>query len=227
MAVARALILRNVKYSESDLIVHALLVEGGKQSFLARSALKSRKRFGGGILEPTHIVDLNFATTNKNTQLITLQDARLVEDFAGLRTSFDKLDLALRILHDVSKVGQEGDLHSAEIFNLLGHTFRALESTQRPELVETVFALKFLHQQGILDFQPWMRRYLAAPLREVVNQLEAPPSAGQSEAQPPTEQEEEALEEARLRLREYVLSAEAHFDSGSAGRGRGLTSELS
>ncbi len=50
----RLIILRTIKYSEADLIVHGLNTEGARINFMAKSALKSRKRFGGGVLEPTH-----------------------------------------------------------------------------------------------------------------------------------------------------------------------------
>ncbi len=199
MSVVRAIILRNVKYSEGDLIVQAFLLDGGKKSFLARGALKSRKRFGGGVLEATHIVDLITSESQKDKNLATLQEARLIESFEGLRTSYDKLDLSLRILADVNKVGQEGDVHSADLFNLLGHTFKALETSQHPLLVEVAFNLKFLHQQGILDFREWMRVYLQAPIRDVVQYFE-------TEAKP--EEWSTHLHEARVQLREYVQSAE-------------------
>ena len=56
----RFIILKKMKYGESDLILHAISMQGEKLSFIARGALKSKKRFGGGVLEPTHFVSFTY-----------------------------------------------------------------------------------------------------------------------------------------------------------------------
>lgn len=156
----RFIILKKTKFGEADLILNALSIHGEKQSFIARAALKSKKRFGGGVLEPTHFVQFTYKQSNKEGQLNILQEASLIDDFHGLRRSYDHLDFALRTLEYVSKVSQEGDRHSEFLFNLLGHTLKALETAENWELVAVHFYLKFLLQQGVMTPDPWMVPFL-------------------------------------------------------------------
>ncbi len=165
-AKERFIILRTMKYAESDLILHALSVKGERLSFLARGALKSKKRFGGGVLEATHFVAFTYKKANSEGQLHTLQEATLINDFAGIRTNYDRLELALHVLECVSKVSQEGDQNSEFLFNLVGHTLRALETTQDHLVLKMHFYLKFLLQQGVVEAQPWMSPFLRTNISE-------------------------------------------------------------
>lgn len=159
-----------MKYSESDLILHAISPQGEKFSFIARGALKSKKRFGGGVLEPTHFVSLTFKHSKEEGKLHVLQEATLLNDFAGLRQDYDRLELALQILECVSKVSQEGDRNSEFLFNLLGHTLKALETAQDILVVKMHFYLKFLLQQGVVDAESWMAPFLKTTMADT-NQL--------------------------------------------------------
>lgn len=160
------IILRKIKFSESDLILHALSVQGEKYSFIARGALKSKKRFGGGILEPSHYVRMTYKAASEQGQLHVLQEATLVDDFSGIRKDYDRLDLALHVLDCVSKVSQEGDSSSDFLFNLLGHTLRALETAQDILVLKMHFYLKLLLQQGVVQPEPWMTPFLRTRISE-------------------------------------------------------------
>lgn len=164
------IILRKIKYSDADLILHALSAQGEKLSFIARGALKSKKRFGGGVLEPTHFVTFTYKLAETEGKLNVLQEASLINDFAGIRTDYDRLALALHILECVSKVSQEGDSSSDFLFNLLGHTLKAMETVQDPLILKMQFYLKLLLQQGVVQAEPWMAPFLKARIAET-NQL--------------------------------------------------------
>lgn len=166
----RFIILKKIKYGESDLILHAISSQGEKLAFIARGALKSKKRFGGGVLEPTHYVSLTYKQVFEEGKMHVLQEATLVNDFPSLRKDYDHLELALHVLECVSKVSQEGDKHSGFLFNLLGHTLRAIETTPDPLIVKMHFYLKFLLQQGVVDAEPWMVPFLKTNLADS-NQL--------------------------------------------------------
>ncbi len=162
------LILKKIKYGEADLIIHALSREGEKMSFLARGALRSKKRFGGGILEPTHHVKLVY-TTSSRSDMHSLKEAQLLNGFEPIRKDYDKLELALMSLNCVSHVSLEGDSHSASLYNLMGHLLKRLESLEDPEdliLLKVQFLLKFLLQQGVLDVEEWMRPFLKLNLND-------------------------------------------------------------
>ncbi|MBC7420523.1 MAG: DNA repair protein RecO [Bdellovibrio sp.] len=156
----RFIILRKIKYGEADLIIHALGSNGAKFSFMARSALKSKKRFGGGILEPIHYVTLTYRESSEPGKMKTLNEAILIDDFKEIRSDYTKLELALFVVNCVSHVSQEGDANSDFLFNLTGHSLRAVSTTLNPDLLKLHFCLKFLHQQGVISMEPWMVPFL-------------------------------------------------------------------
>lgn len=160
------IILKKTKYGETDLILQALSQEGGRYSFLARGALKSKKRFGGGVLEPTHYVLLTFKPPTGESGLNVLQEASLLEEFQNLRTDYDRLDLALHVIECVTKVSVEGDSSSQFLFNLLGHALRAAETSSDLLITRMHFYLKFLLQQGVVQAEPWMQPFLRASMSQ-------------------------------------------------------------
>jgi len=162
----RFIILRTMKYSEADLILHAISPVGEKLSFLARGALKSKKRFSGGILEPSHFVQFTYRPGLSEGKLNTVSEAVLLNDFKKIRQDYDHLEFALHVLECVAKVSQEGDKNSEALFNLLGNTLRAVETSSHLAILKMHFYLKFLHQQGILTVENWMVPFLKTPLAE-------------------------------------------------------------
>ena len=167
------IILKKVKYGESDLILHALSSTGAKYSFMARGALKSKKRFGGGILEPSHFVALTYKDTNEEGKLRTLNEAILIDDFKDVRSSYDKLEFALFAVNCAGSVSQEGDVHSDFLFNLLGHTLRVIGPATNVNVLKLHFCVKFLYQQGVISIEPWMVPFLKTNISETQNLLEA------------------------------------------------------
>ena len=156
----RFIILKKVKYGEADLIIHALGANGSKYSFMARSALKSKKRFGGGILEPLHYVNLTYRENADSNKIKTLNEATLIDDFKNIRESYDRLELALFVLNCVSHVSLEGDANSDFLFNLTGNTLRAVGESDELKLLRLHFCLKLLYQQGVISVEPWMSPFL-------------------------------------------------------------------
>lgn len=149
-----------MKYGEADLIIHALSQAGAKKSFIARAALKSKKRFGGGILEPTHYVLLSYKQGKSEDALNVLNEAVLIDDFKDVRADFDKLEFALFMLNCAYHVSQEGDADSHFLFNLLGHSLRKIGQTNNLQRFKLHFCLKFLFQQGVISMEEWMAPFL-------------------------------------------------------------------
>lgn len=162
------LILKKIKYSEADLIIHALSQSGEKMSFMARGALRSKRRFGGGVLEPTHHVKLTYSQAPQS-DMHTIKEAQLLQGFDLIRTDYDKLDFALSVLGNVSQVSMEGDSNSAALYNLLGHLLKRLEAVLDPSdlvLLKVQFYLKFLLQQGVLEVEEWMKPFLKLSIQD-------------------------------------------------------------
>ena len=148
----RIIVLRTIKHGESDLIVHALSSQVGRLNFIAKGAMRSKKRFGGGVLEPTHFVEVLYKKKDEQIEspLHFLEEAKLINGFESLRLNYDRLQTAFYLLQLVSKVSQENDWYGQELFNLTGNTLRALESSEQPELLKTHFEMKLIASQGVL-----------------------------------------------------------------------------
>jgi DNA repair protein RecO (recombination protein O) len=199
----RFIILRKMKYGEADLIIHALSPKGEKLSFIARSALRSKKRFGGGVLEPSHFVQFTYKQGKVNAEgsLNTLNEATLLHDFKGIRKDYDHLELALHVLDCIARVCQEGDRNSEGLFNLLGNTLKALENSQDVQLLKMLFYLKLLSQQGVLTVEAWMVPFLNVNITDV-NQL-----TGNADAKKETQLHLSHIESA---AQQYIKTAEHH-----------------
>lgn len=166
----KVIILKTTRYGDTDLIVNCLTSTGSRLSLFARSALKSKKRFGGGVLEPTHYVHVLYEDKGSSAKaehpLFTLKEASLIEGFEGLRTDYTRLEAALHVVQMVSDIVKEGDLDSAEIFNLLGNTLRAAEKSQHLSHLRTHFEVKLLANQGILPHEPEEEILMKMPIAE-------------------------------------------------------------
>jgi DNA repair protein RecO (recombination protein O) len=164
----RIIILRTYKHSESDLVVHGLNPMGARIGFFAKGALRSRKRFAGGVLEPTHYIEATYKLRQNpdGDSLHTLLEATLLREFCKLRNDYDRLEMALNLLRVVHKLGQHGIIDDPALFNLLGNALQAAESSTALEKLKLQFELKLLAGQGILPsseaFLPWLK----APLSE-------------------------------------------------------------
>lgn len=85
----KVFILKKTRYGEADLILQALTSRGARVSLFARAALKSRKRFGGGVLEPTHFIQAVYEEwqgRGGESPLLPLREATLLKGFEGLRS---------------------------------------------------------------------------------------------------------------------------------------------
>jgi DNA repair protein RecO (recombination protein O) len=90
--ISTAIILHHTNYGEADKIVTFLTSEHGRMKGFARSARKSRKRFGPA-LEPFAEVQLHW-TQRSSSDLTSLRAAELVNLRVGLRRDLETLTLA-------------------------------------------------------------------------------------------------------------------------------------
>lgn len=63
----RIIVLKKTVYRDSDLIIRGLNSQGAKLSFIAPAALKSRRRFGGGVLEPTNFIEVVYQVSRRSS----------------------------------------------------------------------------------------------------------------------------------------------------------------
>jgi DNA repair protein RecO (recombination protein O) len=165
----RLIVLRKIVYRDSDLIIRGLNTQGAKVSYLAPGAVKSRRRFGGGVLEPTNFIEVVYQGPSKSaTALLRLQEAQILREFAGLRRSYEVIQASLSFLSLIDQVGQEGDAHGENLFNLLGHGLQYLSQKEVKSLTlfRLHFLVKFLFQQGVLNVEEWMHEFLRISIRD-------------------------------------------------------------
>lgn len=131
-------------------MVYGLNSQGDKKHFLARGALKSKKRFGGGMLEAMNHVELQFDDRKEKTEFIALQDGRLIDGFEGIRRDYDRLTTGLVFVRDVFQISVEGSEDNFPMYNLLGNALKKLETTADPALLLLHFRIKLLFYAGYL-----------------------------------------------------------------------------
>ncbi|MBX9767188.1 MAG: DNA repair protein RecO [Bdellovibrionales bacterium] len=146
----RFFVLRTIKHGESSLIVHLLDRSGSKQVMYARAALVSKKRFGGGVFEPTHYIEAKYRPVRSGEGMGHLLEARVVNGFSKLRSDYDRLNLGLYFVKVVGQTAHEEMHDSEEVFNLLGYSLQELEKSENPEKLKVHFLAQFLAAQGVL-----------------------------------------------------------------------------
>ena len=144
----KIIVLKKWPFSESDLIVRGLNTKGCQMSFIAKGALKSKKRFGGGVLDPSAYIELEYRPSKKS--LHVLQKAWFLEDFSKLRTDYDRLNLALYFIKVMGEISQEGTEDSEELFHLLGNALKEAENSLVLDSLKIFFQMKVLFLQGVL-----------------------------------------------------------------------------
>ncbi len=110
-----ALVLRHTNYGESDIILTLFTAQHGLQKGFAKSARKSRKRFGA-VLEP--FTQAVFQWKKGRGAFWLLQEAELVTSRFGLRGDFQRLALASYAVELVGLLLEEGESHQL-IYELL------------------------------------------------------------------------------------------------------------
>ncbi len=162
----KVIVLRTTAYGESDLVLQTLNPRGAKFSLFAKGALKSKKRFAGGVLEPSHYIQVVYKRPSHTNGLALLQEAALLEGFVNIRQSYDKLELAFHFLQLISRLCQEGVEDAPDLFDILGNSLRALQDSSHLELLKLHFDMKLLAIQGVLPPLAKANKLLSLAVRD-------------------------------------------------------------
>ena len=155
----KVIILKHTRFGESDLIIRALNQKGALVSFIAKGAVKSKKRFTGGMLEPGHFIGVEYKKSTSSS-LYFLRQAWFLKRFENLRKDYDRLKMALHFLYLAEKIGQEGVEDSADLFNLLGNGLTALETSKHLNALQFMFEFRLLLSQGVLPKEIQNQKHL-------------------------------------------------------------------
>jgi DNA repair protein RecO (recombination protein O) len=166
----KAFILKVKKYSESDLILDVLTLEGNKLGLIAKGARKSKKRFSGGVLEPMNLINIVYKSKENlkvEQALFFLNEAVLLQSFDKLRTNYERLELAFYFIKYMDKVSYEANLDADSLFNLLGHSLKKAETTDNLKFLKHCFEMKLLFNLGVLPPKLYNRDILSTAIRDI------------------------------------------------------------
>lgn len=167
MPSGRFINLRAKPFNDADLIIDALSVDGERMVLTAKNAMRSKRRFGGGVLEPINFVE--FFYTQARSGYHYIQEARIIYPFQGLRQDYKKLECAFHFLRLIGKAAQEGLPDNKMLFDLLGNALKVLESSERIDVLKLQFELKYLFYLGFLGLDNDTHEFVAKPIREHKN----------------------------------------------------------
>jgi len=146
--LTEALVLRTTIHAEADLIVSLYTRERGKLRVLAKSALKSFRRFPGQLELFNHLeVSLR---ASRQPDLPLLESSRLLEDFPRLRPHLGKV-AAAGMLAEVAEIASGEFDPDPAIFEILLQAFRRLDREKKPEPILWASLLRLL---GRLGYRP-------------------------------------------------------------------------
>ncbi len=166
--IEKAIILKTIKHMDSNLIVHAINTSGARLNLFAKAAAKSKKRFGGAVLEPLNFVQLVYrpGSENEGEALGQLKEASFISGFPKIRTDYDRLELAFYFIKLILKLAQPDALDNEALFNLFGHALKNIEDSQDLRKLKLQFELKLLALQGVLPKLDNSEDLLKAPLAQ-------------------------------------------------------------
>jgi DNA repair protein RecO (recombination protein O) len=139
MLKTEAIVLRSIRYSEADRILHLYTAKRGRVNAIAKGVRRPKSRFGGR-LEPFFRLDL--LLHEGRGELLTVTQANTVDGYPRLRSSGAALNAGARACDAVLRL-----LDSAEpnppAYNLLCRYLSLLDAPEAPAADPLAIALSF------------------------------------------------------------------------------------
>ena len=140
-----ALVLRRFPFRESSLVCHVLAREQGRVSVLAKGAYRPRSAYSG-VLDLFDTLEL---TWSPGADLANLRSGRILVRRAHICRDLDRYRAGTRVLELATLAARDGH-EERELFDLVSGALDALQGgAATPELVSTVFDLRFLAGLGL------------------------------------------------------------------------------
>ena len=143
----KGLVLRSVRYKESDKILTVLTESEGKLTLRARGALRK----GGKLAAATELYTLSEMTLFGNRGRWQLNEAQTIEQFIGLRENFSSLALASYFAEVLDTVSEEGAPDPAVLQLALNCLYALSRALAPAPLVKAVFELRLM---AITGYEP-------------------------------------------------------------------------
>ncbi|MCP4666993.1 MAG: DNA repair protein RecO [Deltaproteobacteria bacterium] len=148
--ISPAIIMRIVKFGETDLIVGFITPDKGRLKGIAKGARKSRKRFAN-CLDHFCLANLEYEIKRKG-DLHFLHSGKLIEAFPGLRSDFSSLSLASYMI-ELTEVLFPPGVADKNMFELLKDSFSLLHQGERNDALRIHFEARAMTLGGYrIDF---------------------------------------------------------------------------
>lgn len=138
------IVIRAVKYSESDLILTIISRKFGKIGIYAKGA----KRVKSPIMSSTQIFALSMFSLSPTSNSFRLQRADLIKNYYKLSSTLDKYYYGSYFMEFSEKVLMDNQTN-IKLFDLLKETLDVLEETQNYNLLRLIFELRALEYIGL------------------------------------------------------------------------------
>lgn len=144
----KAIVLRNIDFSETDRLVTLMTEKYGKIKGIAKAARKVKNRFGAA-LEPMSYIHLIYFGKN-NQELYKLNNCDIIQSFLPVRENHEKLYTGIYFCELVDTLIKEAD-HSKELFHLLLNSLGRLQVQNDVETLCRLFEIRVI---SILGYTP-------------------------------------------------------------------------
>ena len=121
----RGIVLHQLKYSESSLIVKIYTEKLGLQSYLVKGARSKRSAYRSSYFQPMTLLDLVVNHREKN-ELQHLRDVEISEPFHSVSSDLRKSTIALFLSEVLMKTLQEGEVNE-EMFSFISSSLNFLD----------------------------------------------------------------------------------------------------
>ncbi len=153
-------VIRTTKYLENDLIVKTLSAHQGKVSYLARGGQRSKKRFGGGVLETGNLITLEYKAGRREDSLGTLNEAKVLDGYEDIRTNYDNIEMVFYFFKLIEKI-EWSEPEYEKLFSLIGNSMDEIKTKSSLTSIKFLFDVKILYLQGMLPINevtlPWLK----------------------------------------------------------------------
>jgi DNA repair protein RecO (recombination protein O) len=143
-----AIILQSLPYGEADKIISFYSCDFGKMRGIAKSARRSRKRFGNTLEICSHVRVTFFE--RDTSHLVRLEHCDLIHPFTGLREDIHRLALASYFIELANELTAE-KIKNADLFEMLLSFISMVAQRPHPEETRRIFEIRLL---ALLGYQP-------------------------------------------------------------------------
>jgi|YelNatPaOPRAMG01_1025707.scaffolds.fasta_scaffold01254_17 DNA repair protein RecO (recombination protein O) len=141
------IIIRKIKYLESDLIVTVFSKTEGKLKAIVKGGINSKKRFPGAF-EVGNIGEFGF-TEKSPYHLMMLNHAKINNYLIHIKNDYEKIVMLFYILSITDAMLAEHQKHQS-LFDILVQTLQFLESNKSLNKIRLFYELHLLKETGLL-----------------------------------------------------------------------------